>query len=233
MLELRVVLRELICRVDFDLTETTGENNKVAGDIDLHSSNPESYAPGSFLAYELPRRGIERTIVFKVQYIPGSDDLVTVWIDPDLSTGMTEDNQLNILTTHFRAKATFTQIRLRHGGGGEGWTFSDMAVASSFDDFIVPQFWQQWWFKPAGGLLILGAVAALYAFRVARLHEMERLRLRIARDLHDEVGANLGSISLLAHMMEKNPSAADAVQVGGTAPTPRDTLLSIPGFMRR
>src|SRR5438105_9160940 len=36
----------------------TGEFNKVFGDIDLHSSRPESSSPGVFLPYELPRRGI-------------------------------------------------------------------------------------------------------------------------------------------------------------------------------
>ena len=125
-------------------TEETGEYNKVFGDFDLRSANPESYEPGKFLAYELPRHGIVRTIVFKVQFIPGGDDLVTVWMDPDLTPGMTEDSQLTLLTTQFRAKATFNQIRLRHGGGGEGWTFSDLAVATSFDDFIVTPFWQEW-----------------------------------------------------------------------------------------
>ncbi|MBC7816843.1 MAG: histidine kinase, partial [Planctomycetaceae bacterium] len=30
----------------------------------------------------------------------------------------------------------FDEIRLRHGGGGEGWNFSDLAVATSFSDFV-------------------------------------------------------------------------------------------------
>src|ERR1017187_3867839 len=57
-------------------TAETGTNNQVAGDMDLHSASPESYHPGRFLEYELPRRGVGRTIVFKVQYVPGGDDLV-------------------------------------------------------------------------------------------------------------------------------------------------------------
>ena len=50
-------------------TTTNGEFNKVFGDLDLRSSQPESSSPGVFLPYELPRRGMERTIVFKVQYV--------------------------------------------------------------------------------------------------------------------------------------------------------------------
>src|SRR4029077_2278297 len=85
---------------------------------------------------ELPRRGTERTIVFKVQYVAGGDDLVTVWLNPDLGPGANEVYQPEALTTRFNANASFDEIRLRHGGGGGGWIFSDMAIATSFSDFV-------------------------------------------------------------------------------------------------
>ena len=118
-------------------TSETGESNNIFGDFDFHSSRPESSGLGTFFRYELPRRGIERTIVFRIQYVPGNEDLVTVWLNPDLAAGATEENQTNALTTRFKANASFNQIRLRHGGGGNGWTFSDMSIATSFSDFIV------------------------------------------------------------------------------------------------
>ncbi len=114
----------------------TGDGNKVYGDMDLRSARPESSAPGVFLPYEFPRRGIEVTIVFKVEYAAHGDDLVTVWINPNLSPNATEAGQPDSLTTRFRANASFNQVRLRHGGGGSGWTFSGMAVATSFNDFV-------------------------------------------------------------------------------------------------
>ncbi|MFO1475956.1 MAG: two-component regulator propeller domain-containing protein [Verrucomicrobiota bacterium] len=113
-----------------------GESNTIAGDVDLHSSRPQFTGQGSFFPYELPHRGIEATIVFKVQYVRGGDDRVTVWLNPDLAPGATEAGQLESLTTHFRARAGFDQVRLRHGGSGSGWTFSDMAIATSFADFV-------------------------------------------------------------------------------------------------
>jgi signal transduction histidine kinase len=204
-------------------TEETGENNTVFGDLDLHSATPESYEAGKFLAYELPRRGIVRTIIFKVQYVPHGDDLVTAWIDPDLSAGMTEENQLTILTTQFRAKATFNQIRLRHGGGGEGWTFSDLAVATSFQDFIVVPFWRQWWFISTIVMALLLAVGATVRVvekrkfqrqlqRAEQQHALERERGRIAMDLHDELGSSLTQISLLGGLLrvdKENPAQVD------------------------
>ena len=204
-------------------TEETGENNRVFGDLDLHSANPESYAPGTFLAYELPRRGIVRTIIFKVQFVPGSDDLVTAWIDPDLSPGMTEDNQLTLLTTQFRAKATFNQIRLRHGGGGDGWQFSEMAIATSFEDFIVHPFWQQAWFLSIVAAILLLAVVTtvrvvekrkfkLQLQRAEQAHAVERERGRIAQDLHDELGSSLTRIALLGGLLrteKDNPAQVE------------------------
>jgi ligand-binding sensor domain-containing protein/signal transduction histidine kinase len=116
-------------------TSETGESNKVFGDVNLKSARGEAIAPGVFLPYELPRRGIERTIVFKAQYFPEADAQVTVWLDPDLSADATEEDQPESLTTRFKANCSFNQIRIRHGGGGGGWTFSDMAIATSFSDF--------------------------------------------------------------------------------------------------
>ncbi len=117
-------------------TETTGKLNTVFGDVDLRSARPELFDPGVFLPYERVRRGIECTIVFKVQYVPGGSDQVTVWLNPDLEPGASEQSQSESLTTRFTANASFNQIRLRHKGGGGGWTFSDMAIATAFGDFV-------------------------------------------------------------------------------------------------
>jgi len=118
------------------VTGQTGPSNRVVEYIDLKSSQPEPSGIGTFHTYELPHSGIERTIVFKVQYVAGGDDLVTVWLNPDLRPGATEAGQLPSLTTEFKANASFDQIHLRHGGGGDGWIFSEMAIATSFSDLV-------------------------------------------------------------------------------------------------
>src|ERR1700690_425783 len=118
------------------VTGTTGSSNQAVEYIDLNSTNPERPGLVSSSTYELPHWGIERTIVFKVQYQPGTNDLVTVWLDPSLRSGAAETNQPETLTTHFQADASFDQIHLRHGGGGAGWIFSEMAIATSFNDFV-------------------------------------------------------------------------------------------------
>jgi ligand-binding sensor domain-containing protein/signal transduction histidine kinase len=104
--------------------------------VDLHSSVLDQSTAGTTASYELPRRGVERCIVFKVQYVPGGDDLVTVWLNPDLSPGATEVYQSESSITRLSANAAFDELRLRHGGGGTGWVFSGLAIATSFADFV-------------------------------------------------------------------------------------------------
>ena len=111
----------------------------VSDYVNLHSSRPElsgAVAGPKFLPYELPHRGLENTIVFKVQYVAGGDDLITIWLNPDLGPGASEASQPENLITHLSADASFDEIRLRHGGGGSGWIFSAMEIATSFADFV-------------------------------------------------------------------------------------------------
>jgi ligand-binding sensor domain-containing protein/signal transduction histidine kinase len=68
---------------------------------------------------------------------------------------------------------------------------------------ITPPFWQTWWFRLAAALAVIAFLTALYNYRVAKLLEIERTRLRIARDLHDDVGSSLSSIALTAEMLQK------------------------------
>ena len=107
-----------------------------AGYLDLRSAHPDTNALAHLANYQCPRRGEAVTIVFKVQYVPNGEDLVTVWLNPDLGPGANEMNQPEALTTRFNANASFDELRLRHSGNGGGWKFSDLAIATAFNDFV-------------------------------------------------------------------------------------------------
>jgi signal transduction histidine kinase len=213
-------------------TSWIGPSNHMAGEFNFQSANPEPANLGRFWPYEVVHKGIERTIIFKVQYIPGDDDLVTVWLNPELGSGATDKNQPANITTTFKAKATFDQIRLRHNpspdppghDGGNGWMFSDMAVATSFNDFIVVRFWETWWFITLLGIGVLVGVGMTVRFvekkkfrlqlqRAEQKHALERERGRIAQDLHDDLGSSLTRISLLSGLLrtdKDNPTQVEA-----------------------
>lgn len=204
-------------------TSETGPSNAVTGEFNLLSAQPEAAALGAVKPYEIVRYNQQRTIIFKVQFIPGADDLVTVWLSPNLGRGANEENQAEQITTKFKANATFDQIRLRHEGGGNGWIFSDMAVATSFRDFVVVRFWQTWWFAAGTGFITLLVVVAtvrlvekrkyLNRLRLAEQERaLERERARIAQDLHDDLGSSLARISLLSGLARADQNDPQQVQ---------------------
>ena len=92
---------------------------------------------------------------------------------------------------------------------------------------VLPLFWQTAWFKLLVGLAVIAAMIFFYRIRLARLRALEQLRQQIARDLHDEVGANLGSISLLTEVMEKMAQPGDLAQIRSTADSTMDTLRDL------
>lgn len=78
---------------------------------------------------------------------------------------------------------------------------------------VLPPFWREWWFLAGSSLLLLGLlVGIVYWFSTQKLQRqlavlrqkeaLERERARIARDLHDQLGANLTRVSLLGELVE-------------------------------
>lgn len=74
---------------------------------------------------------------------------------------------------------------------------------ASFEFRILPPFYLRWWFIALSVLVVGSLAVAVYRYRVARLLEMERMRTRIATDLHDDIGANLTRISLLSEVAKQ------------------------------
>jgi signal transduction histidine kinase len=68
---------------------------------------------------------------------------------------------------------------------------------------ITPPFWKTWWFRTVVLVTIIGILWAAYQYRVAKLVQMERMRVRIASDLHDDIGSNLSSIALITEMVRQ------------------------------
>ncbi len=92
---------------------------------------------------------------------------------------------------------------------------------------IVP-FWRQWWFL----LLVAGAGAILMAgwfrYQAARTIAVERLRTRIATDLHDDVGSSLSQIAILSELIrrELGPASPMNQRLSEIARTSRELVDS-------
>jgi signal transduction histidine kinase/ligand-binding sensor domain-containing protein len=74
---------------------------------------------------------------------------------------------------------------------------------------VLPPFWQRWWFLTLTVLALAGTAVGAHRYRLARALELERLRTRIAMDLHDDIGANLTRIAILSEVARRPASTSD------------------------
>lgn len=74
---------------------------------------------------------------------------------------------------------------------------------------ILAPVWQRPWFITLAAILIGFAVYTIYRYRIARLLELERVRMRIASDLHDDIGSSLSQVAILSEVARQQISGSD------------------------
>lgn len=87
-------------------------------------------------------------------------------------------------------------------------TASENPARVSFS--IARPVWQRWWFLLIAAAAVSGVIYALYRYRVKRLLELERVRTRIATDLHDDIGSSLSQIAILSEVVRQKIGANEA-----------------------
>ncbi len=75
---------------------------------------------------------------------------------------------------------------------------------------VLPPVWQRWWFLIPAVALVALLIYGAYRYRVAQLIQIERVRTRIATDLHDDIGSNLSVIRGLSDLLRHQMKDADA-----------------------
>ena len=102
---------------------------------------------------------------------------------------------------------------------------------------IESPIWLRWWFLPLlflYGMLLVGIIFYfLYRYRLRQFMRLHAVRENIARDLHDDMGSYLSSISMLSqsveNLTEKDPAKAHALvrKIGETARQVMDSMGDI------
>jgi ligand-binding sensor domain-containing protein/two-component sensor histidine kinase len=77
------------------------------------------------------------------------------------------------------------------------------AAPASVSFTILRPVWQRWWFLLILTLLIVGVIYLIYGYRLRKLLELEKVRTRIATDLHDDIGASLSKIAILSEVVHQ------------------------------
>ncbi len=100
--------------------------------------------------------------------------------------------------------------------------------ASSFPIEIMQPYWQTSWFRSLAAALFFGLVWLIFQNRLRQRLEKEAIRLRIARDLHDEVGSTLTTISILSESALRNVEAdLEKTRLTGIGEKARSALSSM------
>lgn len=83
---------------------------------------------------------------------------------------------------------------------------------SSMQLFIRPPFWRTGWFISSLLTLITLIAYTMHRLRLNKLIEVENIRTRVARDLHDDMGSTLSTINILSSMAKARIS--DSLKTG-------------------
>ena len=83
---------------------------------------------------------------------------------------------------------------------------------------ITPPWWASWWFRVLMLLILVGIGYSIHLYRLKRVRELERLRIQIASDLHDEIGSALTKIAVHSEIIgtttEKSKVVISSQKIG-------------------
>ncbi|MFN8250406.1 MAG: two-component regulator propeller domain-containing protein [Ferruginibacter sp.] len=76
------------------------------------------------------------------------------------------------------------------------------APVAKFAFTIKRPFYKTFWFYLLAAMLVAALIYAFYRYRLRKAVEVEKIRTRIATDLHDDIGATLSSISMYSESLK-------------------------------
>lgn len=130
---------------------------------------------------------------FALSFQPGETVRYQYRLD-GIDTWSPPSEQASVIYPHLPHGTYRFVVRAIGGNGAPGST----PAALTFT--IPPPLWAQWWFLATAATGIILAVHAGYRYRLARLLEIERIRTRLAMDLHDDIGSTLSQVAVLSEV---------------------------------
>lgn len=115
----------------------------------------------------------------------------------------TTDRSINF--ANLAAGAYQFQVRARNADGV-------LSLDTAILDFeIASPVWKRWWFVLLMVSVMGLAIYYFYRSRLDRMLELERIRTRIATDLHDDVGSGLSQVAMLSEVIRRRVAKDDRV----------------------
>ncbi len=128
----------------------------------------------------------ENQILYSYRLLGSTD---TIWSKPA--------NLQNISYASLQAGSYRFEVRT------SGWN-GEWGAPANFVFNIRQPWWQTWWFYSIIVLIVILFFYALYRYRIKQILNLQKVRNRIASDLHDDIGATLTNINMLSEISRKN-----------------------------
>ena len=85
-----------------------------------------------------------------------------------------------------------------------------VSEGKSIQIIINPPFWKTWWFMLGSVVICASIIYSIHRYRLSQSLKVERLRNKIASDLHDEVGSSLTRISIYSELVQSGTEATQS-----------------------
>jgi signal transduction histidine kinase/ligand-binding sensor domain-containing protein len=92
--------------------------------------------------------------------------------------------------------------------------------------FVSTPVWRRWWALALMSTTLAALLYIAHQQRMRRVLELERVRTRIATDLHDDVGASLSQVAIMSEVVSRR-AVADREALKEIAGTSRELLQSM------
>jgi signal transduction histidine kinase len=90
---------------------------------------------------------------------------------------------------------------------------------ASVELFVATPLWRRWWSLSLMGAALAASLYTAHRRRMRHVLELERVRTRIATDLHDDVGASLSQVAIMSEVVSRSAIADRKVleEIAGTS----------------
>jgi signal transduction histidine kinase len=97
---------------------------------------------------------------------------------------------------------------------------------ASVDLFVATPIWRRWWSLALMAAAVAAGLYLAHRWRMRYVLELERVRTRIATDLHDDVGASLSQVAIMSEVVSRR-AASEREALEEIAGASRELLQSM------
>ena len=159
-------------------------------------------------------------VVRGVDLPPGKDDIEIAYGSVDFSASHTPKYQYRLLPVDadWRKPTTLRSVQYARLGTAR-YTFEvrglntegDASLTIARVEFrVLPPIWQRAWFLLLACAVVAGMAYAAHTYRLRQLVAVQRIRTRLASDLHDDVGSGLAEIAILTELARQRAALPEA-----------------------